>query len=331
VRDISIARMVDDRWTAPAPVARDGWRIEGCPVNGPAVAARGSLVAVAWYTEGGAGPAIKVAFSRDAGASFSAPVEVDRARDGRVPVGRVGLSLDGAGDAIVSWVVGGGHILVRRIGADGQAGSIRAVGTTSAKGAIPRVVRVDEWLVVIWTDGSGKDSRLRSSAVALREFGAAAAEPVASEAPSGRPVVGQLVPDYRATSPDGRTVSLRDLRGKPVLINLWATWCAPCLEEMPELIALHEKYAARGVEFIAVSLDDGDAREKVLASFQKRALPFTLWLDPDDLATTVLAAPSLPVTFLVDRDGVIRFRRDGLITAGDRELNAALTGALDAR
>src|SRR5690606_3334641 len=86
VRDISIVRQVDGAWTAPAAVHRDGWRIEGCPVNGPAVAARGREVVVAWYTRAGDAPRVLVAFSRDGGASFEPPAVVDAAQpDGRAP------------------------------------------------------------------------------------------------------------------------------------------------------------------------------------------------------------------------------------------------------
>ena len=73
IRDISIVRLVDGKWTAPAPVARDGWRIGGCPTNGPAAAAAGNRAAVAWFTAAGDSPRVQVAFSSDAGASFSAP------------------------------------------------------------------------------------------------------------------------------------------------------------------------------------------------------------------------------------------------------------------
>ncbi len=82
IRDISIVRRVDGKWTSPAPVHRDGWVIAGCPTNGPAVAASGSLVAVSWFTAAGNQPQVKIAFSTDAGATFAAPIRGGRGQPG---------------------------------------------------------------------------------------------------------------------------------------------------------------------------------------------------------------------------------------------------------
>ena len=341
-RDISIVRWTGGAWTRPAAVHVDGWTLQGCPVNGPAVAARGSAVAVAWYTAAGGRPRVRAAFSQDAGARFSAPVEVDAPAGGRTPLGHVAIALDDAGDALVTWVAGrsGGaaDILVRRVSAGGGAGPELVVAPTRASrsSGIPRAVRVDEWLLVAWADG--EERRVRASAIALREIGAPAAagmtqedaqSEIAAGARAGNAAVGKTVPPaYRARSIDGRLVRVQDLRGKVVLINLWATWCAPCVAEFPHLVALHRTYASRGVEFISLSTDEDDARPRVLAAWQKHALPFTLWLDDQETAPIDFASPSIPVTLVLDRRGVVRFRRDGKITAEDRELTAALDAAL---
>jgi hypothetical protein len=76
VRDIYIVRQQGGGWSAPRPVYADNWEINGCPVNGPSVAADGRRVAVAWYTGAGDTPRVKVAFSEDAGATFGGPVAV---------------------------------------------------------------------------------------------------------------------------------------------------------------------------------------------------------------------------------------------------------------
>jgi thiol-disulfide isomerase/thioredoxin len=346
MRDISIVRRVDGRWTQPAAVHADGWKIDGCPVNGPVVAARGSTVAVAWYTEAGGRATVRAAFSSDAGARFAPPIEVDAPAGGRTPLGHVAVALDDAGDAIVTWVAGrsGGaaDILVRRISAAGAAGPERVVAQTRAarSSGIPRALRVDEWLVVAWTDGGAK--RVRASAVALREIGApapatqppeeAAQAEVADAARAGKAAVGGRVPaSYRARSIDGRVVRIQDLRGKVVVVNLWATWCGPCVAEFPHLVELHKTYARRGVEFVMLSTDEDAARARVLEAWRKHALPFTLWLDFEETAPLAFASPSIPVTLILDRRGIVRFRRDGKITASDAALVKALDAALAAR
>ena len=80
VRDMSVVRFAGGRWSEPRPVAHDGWEIDGCPVNGPAIAAAGRRVAVAWFTAANDKSQVKVAFSSDSGETFGAPIAVD---DGR--------------------------------------------------------------------------------------------------------------------------------------------------------------------------------------------------------------------------------------------------------
>lgn len=152
VRDIAVVRWRDGRWTAPRHVAQDGWRIEGCPVNGPAVAATGRRVAVAWFTAADDLPRVRLAFSTDSGESFGPPVAVD---DGR-PIGRVDAILLDDGSAVVSWVEAtpeGPSLRLRRIGADGSRGAAVAVLPAGAplSSGFPRMVRAGDSLVVAWT------------------------------------------------------------------------------------------------------------------------------------------------------------------------------------
>lgn len=99
IRDIAIVRRVDGRWTAPATVHADGWRIPACPVNGPAVAARGDTVVVAWY-QGAGTPSVQLARSDDAGATFAAPIV---ASEGAATLGRVDLAIDDSG-IVMLWM-----------------------------------------------------------------------------------------------------------------------------------------------------------------------------------------------------------------------------------
>lgn len=152
VRDIAVVRGRDGRWSSPLRVADDGWQIEGCPVNGPAIAAAGRRVAVAWFTAADDRPSVRLAFQADSGDGFGDPIGVD---DGS-PVGRVDAILLDDGSAVVSWVEatpGGPALRFRRIGADGQRGAAVTVvpaGTPLSSG-FPRMVRTGGLLVFAWT------------------------------------------------------------------------------------------------------------------------------------------------------------------------------------
>lgn len=159
VRDIYSTRYEDERWTHPEPVHRDGWVIAACPVNGPAVAASGRRVAVAWFTAAGDDPRVLLAFSEDAGASFGPPVRVD---DGS-PAGRVDVVMLPGGSALVSWLErtrdSAAEVRVRRIAAPGVAGAApargRAMTVTVSRAArasgFPRMVRSGTRIIFAWT------------------------------------------------------------------------------------------------------------------------------------------------------------------------------------
>ncbi len=166
IRDISIVRLVDGKWTAPAPVARDGWRIGGCPTNGPAAAAAGNRAAVAWFTAAGDSPRVQVAFSSDAGASFSAPIRVD----GGQPVGWTDVLLLDDGRALVSWLErtgeGTGEVRLRVVGDAGLTAPIAVASATSGRTTgIPMIARAGDAVLVAWRDGRVKTARVPLSAL----------------------------------------------------------------------------------------------------------------------------------------------------------------------
>ncbi len=174
-RDIAIVRRSAGKWTAPARVARDGWKINGCPVNGPAAAALGKAVAVAWFTAADERPRVRMAFSSDAGATFGAPVEVDASR----PAGRVGLLMDGNGDALVCWVAADGKagaIRLARVTPGGRMGTPVTVAPTSLarSSGVPRIARRGETVLVAWVEAS-EPFRLHAAAVPLSALRGAAA------------------------------------------------------------------------------------------------------------------------------------------------------------
>jgi hypothetical protein len=162
IRDIAVLRRVDGKWTEPSRVHADDWHIEGCPVNGPSVAADGNLVAVAWFTGARDTARVNVAFSTDAGATFSAPVRVD---DG-TPAGRVDVELDGAGRALVTWLErtgeAGAEVRLKAIARNGTASAATVISTSAAarSSGFPRMVRSGSDLVFAWTI-PGDTSRVR--------------------------------------------------------------------------------------------------------------------------------------------------------------------------
>ena len=153
IRDIAVVRQVDGKWTPPSIVHPDGWHIEACPVNGPALASRGDTVAIAWFTGARDTARVQVAFSVDGGQRFGAPVRID----GGSPAGRVGIALDESGDAIVSWLERvppeDAEVRARRVSRAGEMGAPVTVSRTKAARAsgFPRIVRRGDALLAAWT------------------------------------------------------------------------------------------------------------------------------------------------------------------------------------
>lgn len=162
IRDISIVRAENGRWTAPAPVHRDGWVINGCPTNGPVLDANGERVAAVWFTAAHNRPAVKLAFSDDAGAHFGAPVVVD----GGKPIGWPAVVLLDDGGSVITWLEstsgGAGEVRLRRIARDGRLGPhvVVASSTAGRSTGIPQLVRSGDAVVVAWRDGGVKSARV---------------------------------------------------------------------------------------------------------------------------------------------------------------------------
>jgi thiol-disulfide isomerase/thioredoxin len=102
----------------------------------------------------------------------------------------------------------------------------------------------------------------------------------------------------------GRLVRLTDLRGRPVLINFWATWCYPCREEMPSLHALYTAYREQGFIVVAVATDTG-GRDTVAPFVQQYGLTFPVVLDPHNTLGERLQVAGLPTSYVLDRQGRI--------------------------
>ncbi len=122
-----------------------------------------------------------------------------------------------------------------------------------------------------------------------------------------KPTTRVEAPSFTLNNLDSGVVSLADYKGKVVLIHFWATWCAPCREEMPELVSIWNKNKARGLVILAVSADRGsvDLVRKFRDEYQ---MTFPVLLDPEGAVRKEYEVEALPVTYLVGRDGKISGR-----------------------
>jgi cytochrome c biogenesis protein CcmG, thiol:disulfide interchange protein DsbE len=135
-------------------------------------------------------------------------------------------------------------------------------------------------------------------------------------------------PSYSAVTLDGEPVALADLRGEAVLLNVWATWCAPCRIEIPELQALHEEHGDHGLRVVGVTVDSRHAMGDVLAFMDELGMTYDVWWDPDHSALNLFRASGVPFSALIDRDGRIVWQHLGMFQRGDPELMNALDRVL---
>lgn len=148
------------------------------------------------------------------------------------------------------------------------------------------------------------------------------------EAPRG--AVGAPV-EYGAVNLAGDSVTLTQLRGHPVLLNIWATWCPPCRKELPDLQALHEEYAPRGLRVVGVSIDAAGADDLVEHFVEEYGITYEILRDPGERVASVFPSQGVPTTVLIGADGTIVWRHLGPLEADDPALREALDGALERR
>lgn len=117
---------------------------------------------------------------------------------------------------------------------------------------------------------------------------------------------GAPAPGFSYATLAGDTLALRDLRGEVVLLNIWATWCPPCVREMPSMQRLHQALGGDGLRIVAVSVDAPGALRDVRSFVHEYGLEFDVLLDPTGGIQDAYAVTGLPTTFLIDRDGRIR-------------------------
>jgi peroxiredoxin len=118
--------------------------------------------------------------------------------------------------------------------------------------------------------------------------------------------------DLSLTNMTGEKVHLKDLRGKSVVVNFWATWCGPCQIEIPWFVEFNKTYKARGLAVVGVSMDE-DGWKSVKPYLAAKKIDYPIVVGTEDTAKAYGGIDSLPSTFIIDRDGKIAFSHSGLV------------------
>jgi peroxiredoxin len=129
--------------------------------------------------------------------------------------------------------------------------------------------------------------------------------------PAGAPEVGEEAPGFALQLGDGRTLMSDYLKGRPVVINHWATWCPPCRVEMPELV----KAAGERPEMVFIAVNNMEPRAKIEPFAAEYGLNFLVALDPDARLNDLYAVRALPTTFFIDREGTLAAVWEGVLDA----------------
>ena len=138
-----------------------------------------------------------------------------------------------------------------------------------------------------------------------------------------RPEVGHPAPDFTLRNLQGNLEGLADHKDKVIILNFWATWCAPCLEEMPAFEKLYRRYRSQGVTVLAVSLDKGDL-SKVKGFVDANNLTFPVLIDSGGTAEKLYPSFNIPFTYVIDKAGRVAARVDGAKNWASSETFAAL-------
>lgn len=143
----------------------------------------------------------------------------------------------------------------------------------------------------------------------------------ASPDAQGANLRGKPAPGFKLVDTTGKPVALADFKGKPVIVNFWATWCAPCKLEMPWFEEFSGKYKAEGLTILGLSQDDGASREDISAAARRLGVKYPILMPDDAVAKQYGGVDYLPETFYVARDGTVTAATAGAPSKDEMEAN----------
>jgi len=145
---------------------------------------------------------------------------------------------------------------------------------------------------------------------------------VTATASGKMPAVGAPAPDFTLRSSTGKNLKLSEYRGRVVMINFWATWCAPCREELPHLNRLYQQYRRAGFVLLGVNIDDNPKSAQAMATHVKLAFP--VLFDTGKQVSKRYDVDAMPSTLIIDRDGKVQYVHRGYRTGTEKEYEARL-------
>ncbi len=162
IRDMSIVRLVNGKWTAPKTIFADNWKIAGCPVNGPRASAIGNILAVAWFSAPEKNSRVNLVFSENGGETFNEPIRIDEGNG----IGRVDVEMLDEKSAMVSWMENG-NIKAQKVYKDGKKESSIIIATSSEErsGGFPQMTLTGNKLIFAWTDD--KEKRIKTASLRI--------------------------------------------------------------------------------------------------------------------------------------------------------------------
>ena len=140
--------------------------------------------------------------------------------------------------------------------------------------------------------------------------------------------IGLPAPAYASRSLAGDSVSLDQLRGRPVLLNVWATWCVPCLTEVPVVERLYQRYSPKGLAVIGVDVDNAGNVQTVRHYMTLHNMTYRVWLDPKKQVLQDFIAIGVPATFLIGRDGTLLYKHMGPLQDDDWGMHRMIQNSL---